>query len=166
MDTRVKGPSLKLVAYFRLMPRLRYTVVLSLLGTGQLKRARGGSVVGWGTILQAGKVSGSILDGVIEFLNWSELTAAQCPYLPGDKGWPALKADNLTIICEPTVKKMLELRRLSHMGLHRYSFNYCNFRVSDWVGNSWRLIASPHPQGFLLNLSIGTTQPSPYVLLN
>jgi hypothetical protein len=33
--------------------------------------------------------------------------------LPGGKGWPARKADNLTATCEPTVSKMWELRRLT-----------------------------------------------------
>jgi hypothetical protein len=33
--------------------------------------------------------------------------------LPGGKGWPARKADNLTAICEPIVKKIWELRRLT-----------------------------------------------------
>jgi hypothetical protein len=33
--------------------------------------------------------------------------------LPGGKGRPALKADNLTTICEPIVWKMWEPRRLT-----------------------------------------------------
>jgi hypothetical protein len=32
--------------------------------------------------------------------------------LPGGNGRPAHKADNLTVICEPTIYKMLEPRRL------------------------------------------------------
>jgi hypothetical protein len=31
------------------------------------------------------------------------LTEMSTRNLPGDKEWPARKADNLTIICEPTV---------------------------------------------------------------
>jgi hypothetical protein len=31
--------------------------------------------------------------------------------LRGDKGWPMCKADNLTAICEPIVKKMWEPQR-------------------------------------------------------
>jgi hypothetical protein len=34
------------------------------------------------------------------------LTEMSTRNLPGDKGWPALKADNLTAICEPIVMKM------------------------------------------------------------
>jgi hypothetical protein len=33
--------------------------------------------------------------------------------LPGDKGRPERKADNLTAICEPIFKKMWDLRRLT-----------------------------------------------------
>jgi hypothetical protein len=35
--------------------------------------------------------------------------------LPGDKGHPTRKADNLTAISEPTVYKMWELRRLTNL---------------------------------------------------
>jgi hypothetical protein len=38
---------------------------------------------------------------------------------PGSKGRPALKADNLTAICEPIVKKMWEPRRLKPYGPQR-----------------------------------------------
>jgi hypothetical protein len=41
------------------------------------------------------------------------LTEMSIRNLPGGKGRPAGKADNLTAICEPTVKKMWELRRLT-----------------------------------------------------
>jgi hypothetical protein len=34
-------------------------------------------------------------------------------HLPGGEGWPVRKADNLTAICEPTVWKMWEPRRLT-----------------------------------------------------
>jgi hypothetical protein len=35
------------------------------------------------------------------------------------KGWPARKAGNLTVICEPSAYKMWEPRRLTKlMGLH------------------------------------------------
>jgi hypothetical protein len=33
--------------------------------------------------------------------------------LPGGKGQPARKADNLTTVCEPIVQKMCEPRRLT-----------------------------------------------------
>jgi hypothetical protein len=47
--------------------------------------------------------------------------------LPGDKGRPARKADNLTAICEPIVWKMWELRRLTTLwastACYRDTFN-------------------------------------------
>jgi hypothetical protein len=44
------------------------------------------------------------------------LTEMSTRSLPGGKGRPARKVDNLTAICELTVYKMCETRRL--MGLH------------------------------------------------
>jgi hypothetical protein len=41
------------------------------------------------------------------------LTEMSTRNLPGDKGRPARKSDNLTAICEPTVQKMWELRHLT-----------------------------------------------------
>jgi hypothetical protein len=41
------------------------------------------------------------------------LTEMSTRNLPGDKGWPESKADNLTAICEPIVWKMWEPRRLT-----------------------------------------------------
>jgi hypothetical protein len=59
---------------------------------------------------------GSILDEVIGFFNWPNpssrtmalestqpLTEMSTRNLPGGKGRPACKADNLTTICEPIV---------------------------------------------------------------
>jgi hypothetical protein len=58
-----------------------------------------GSVVGWGTMLQAGKVAGSIPNQVIRFFNWSNpssrtmalgstqpLTEMSTRDLPGGRG--------------------------------------------------------------------------------
>jgi hypothetical protein len=45
------------------------------------------------------------------------LTEMSTRKLPGDKGRPAHKADNLTAICEPNVWKMWEPRRLTNLGL-------------------------------------------------
>jgi hypothetical protein len=72
------------------------------------------------------KVAGSITDEVIGFFNWPNpsnrtisLGSTQPPTeistrdLPGGKVWPALKADNLTAVCEPIVYKMWEPRRLT-----------------------------------------------------
>jgi hypothetical protein len=38
--------------------------------------------------------------------------------LPGGKGRPVRKADNLSAICEPTVQKKWEPWHLNPMGLH------------------------------------------------
>jgi hypothetical protein len=59
-------------------------------------------------------VAGSIPDEVIGFFNWPNpssrtvalestqpLTEMSTRNIPGDKGWPAHKADNLIAICEP-----------------------------------------------------------------
>jgi hypothetical protein len=67
-------------------------------------------------MLQANKVAGSIPDKVIQFLNCPNpssstialgstqpLTEMSTVNLPGGKGQPACKADNLTAICELTV---------------------------------------------------------------
>jgi hypothetical protein len=67
-------------------------------------------------MLQSRKVAGSIPDEVTGFLNWPNpssrimalgstqpLIEMSTRILPGGKGRAALKADNLTAICEPTV---------------------------------------------------------------
>jgi hypothetical protein len=41
------------------------------------------------------------------------LTEMSTMNLPGGKGWPTRKADNLIAICEPIVYKMWEPRRLT-----------------------------------------------------
>jgi hypothetical protein len=71
-----------------------------------------GSVVGWGTIVQAGLIP----DEVIGFFNWPNpssctmalrstqpLTEMSTRNFPGGKEWPARGVDNLTAICEPIV---------------------------------------------------------------
>jgi hypothetical protein len=62
------------------------------------------------------KVSGSIPDKVIGFFSWPNpsnrnmalgstqpLTEMSTRNLPGVKGWPASKVDNLTAICEKII---------------------------------------------------------------
>jgi hypothetical protein len=44
------------------------------------------------------------------------LTEMRTRNLPGGKGRPVPKADNLTVICEPIVKKMWEPRRVTTPG--------------------------------------------------
>jgi hypothetical protein len=61
-------------------------------------------------------VAGSIPDEVIGYFNWPNpsnsimalgptqpLTEMSTKNLPGGKGWPVLKADNLTAFCEPII---------------------------------------------------------------
>jgi hypothetical protein len=74
-----------------------------------------GSIVGWGTVLTSRKVAGSIPDEVIGFffnrsnpssrtvalVSTQPLTEMSTRNLPGGKGRPTLKADNLTAIFEP-----------------------------------------------------------------
>jgi hypothetical protein len=72
------------------------------------------------------KVAGSIADEIIGFFSWpnrssrttvlgstQRLTEMSTSNLPGGKGRPARKTDNLSTICEPTVQKMWEPRRLT-----------------------------------------------------
>jgi hypothetical protein len=85
------------------------------------------------------KVEASIPDEVIGFFNLPNpscrtmalrsiqpLTEMSTRNLPGGKGRPACKAENLTAICEPTVYKMWEPRRLTtlwaSMASYRDSF--------------------------------------------
>jgi hypothetical protein len=49
------------------------------------------------------------------------LTEMSTRKLPGGKGRPARKADNLTAICEPTVKNMWEPRPLTPL----WAFTAC-----------------------------------------
>jgi hypothetical protein len=72
------------------------------------------------------KVAGSITDEVIGFLidlflldalwHWGRsqpLTEMSTGNYLGGKGWPTLKADSLTAVCEPIVYKIWEPRRLT-----------------------------------------------------
>jgi hypothetical protein len=90
-----------------------------------------GSVVGWGTTLQAGRSRDRIPDEV-DFFNLpypssrtmalgstQPLREMSTRNLPGGEGRPARKADNLTAICEPIVyKNMGASTSHSPMGLH------------------------------------------------
>jgi hypothetical protein len=74
------------------------------------------SVVGWGTELQAGRSRIRLPVRLLDFFNWPNpssrtmalgltqlLTEMSTKNLPGGKGQPARKADNLITICEPIV---------------------------------------------------------------
>jgi hypothetical protein len=79
------------------------------------KRARG-SVIGWGTMLQAGGTQDRVPMRWIYFFNLPNLSSRTMALgstqpliemstrkLPGGKGRPARKNGNLTAICEPIV---------------------------------------------------------------
>jgi hypothetical protein len=57
--------------------------------------------------------------------------------LPGVKGRPARKADNITAICEPIVQEMWEPRRLTtlwaFMACYRDSFTFFLFNKTDKI---------------------------------
>jgi hypothetical protein len=103
-----------------------------------------GSVVSWGIMLQARRSRVRFHDGVIGFFCWSNsfssimapestqpLTEMSTRKLPGGKGRPACKADNLTAICEPIVLKMWKPRRLTTLwastACYRDSFIFLPF---------------------------------------
>jgi hypothetical protein len=62
------------------------------------------------------------------------LTEMSTRNLPGGKGWPASKTDNLTAICEPTTQKMWDPRHLttlkSSTAYYRDRFTFY-FRETD-----------------------------------
>jgi hypothetical protein len=61
------------------------------------------------------------------------LTEMSTTNLHGGKGRPARKADNLTTICEPVVKKIWELRRLTTLwafrACYRDSFTFTYLQI-------------------------------------
>jgi hypothetical protein len=65
------------------------------------------------------------------------LTEISTMKLPGGKGQPAHKADNLTAICEPTVQKMWEPRCLrtlwTSMACYRDSFTFFTSKETHYV---------------------------------
>jgi hypothetical protein len=87
-------------------------------------------------------------DEYIQFFNWPNfssrnmalrstqpLTDMGTRNLPGGKGWPACKADNLTAICEPIVEKVWEPRYLTtlcaFMVCYRDSFTFTFLIITD-----------------------------------
>jgi hypothetical protein len=96
----------------------------------------GGIVVGWGTMLQGGSSRVRFPTRSLNFSIHLILPAALCPWstrnLPGGKGWPERRADNLTSICESIVYKKWEPRRLTTIS----AFTACyrdNFTFFIWI---------------------------------
>jgi hypothetical protein len=90
------------------------------------------SVVGLGSMLQAGRSRirfpvrslDFTIDLILPAALWplgstQPLTEMSTSNLPGGKGRPAHKADNLTAICELTLWKMWEPRRLTNLWAFR-----------------------------------------------
>jgi hypothetical protein len=84
------------------------------------------SVIGCGTMLQAGRSQDRFSMKSLDFFNLSNtssrnmvlgstqpLTKMSMKNLPEDKGRPARKADNITAICNPIFYKMWEPRSLT-----------------------------------------------------
>jgi hypothetical protein len=78
------------------------------------------------------------------------LTEMSTRNLPGGKGWLAHKAGNLTAICEPTVLKMWEPRRLTTLWASTVSYrdsftffthSFCDMPYKNAYNNSH--ISSP-----------------------
>jgi hypothetical protein len=96
-----------------------------------------GSVVGWGTVLQARKSPIRVQDKV-DFFDWPNLssrtiaqestqalTEMSIKNLTGGKERPARRADNLTAICELNVWKWRSLTSRNPKGLHeQYEEDY------------------------------------------
>jgi hypothetical protein len=138
----IRLPALKILSIMLLSKQyINYLHVLS---------ARG-SVVGWGTMLQAGKPrirfsmkslilfnlpNPSIRNMVLR--STQPLTEMRTRKIPGGKGRPAHKADNLTAICEPTVWKMWEPRPLTPPWAfcYRVSFTFFSFTITDILSAS------------------------------
>jgi hypothetical protein len=108
-----------------------------------------GRVVGWSTMLQAGRLWVRFLIRLLDFLidlivpaatmslgSTQPLTEISTRNLLGGKGRSARKTDKLTANCEPIIWKMWEPRRLktlwASMACYRivfYSFNIWNYIV-------------------------------------
>jgi hypothetical protein len=93
-----------------------------------------GSVVGWGTILQAGRSRFRFPMRLLDFFNLPNLssrimaqgstqplTEMSTRKIPGGKRRPARKADNLTATCRLIVWKIWEPRRLTTL----WAFTAC-----------------------------------------
>jgi hypothetical protein len=91
----------------------QFAVLFTFTSKHNYTRARN-SVVGWGTMLQAGRSPVRVPDKVIGFFNWPSpsrrttalgstqlLTEMSTRNLPGAKDAAGAKDDNLTAICEP-----------------------------------------------------------------
>jgi hypothetical protein len=109
-----------------------------------------GSVVGWGTMLQAGRSRVRFLVRSLDFFNWPNpsrrtmalgsvqpLTEMSIRNIPGCKGRPVRKAYSLTAICE-LIWEPLRLTTLwASTVCYRDSLStidHCGSRCKGWLG--------------------------------
>jgi hypothetical protein len=105
------------------------------------------SISHWGTTLQAGRSRVRFPMRSLIFFSLSNpysrimtlgstqpLTEVSTRNLPGNKGRPARKADNLNVICELIVRKMWEPRRLTTLwastACYRDKFTFLPLRIT------------------------------------
>jgi hypothetical protein len=118
------------------------------------ERGARGSVFGWGTMLQAGRTRVQFpMRSLDFFFNWPNpssrtmvlgstqpLTEMSTRDLPGGKGKPAHKADNLTAICEP-----IAYRKCGSLDISQLTRLFICGSFNNAISNSsrpliWRLI--------------------------
>jgi hypothetical protein len=132
-----------------------------------LRSARG-SVVSWGTMLQARRLQVRFPMRLLDFFNLPNpssrimalgstqpLTEMSIRNLPGGKGRSAHKAGNLTAICEPLVGASTSHNSMGLHGLLRFFLRCLRFGDKDCLyrlGHHIRLLTQRRGQSILRNV--------------